>query len=228
MAEILIFSPHPDDAELAMGGTIAKLCSQGVEVALIDVTSGEPTPHGSEAIRARETAEANQALGNPIRENLGLPNRWLEHTIENRKLFAAAIRRHRPRLVFIPYHEDAHPDHLAVHQLGLRARFDAKLTRTDIPGEPHYPQRIVEFYCTHLMINPQPTFLVDITGHTEAKEAAIRAYQSQFYEGRPRPGEITEHVLTMNRYFGWRSGVGSAEPYYCPEPIALGGPDAIL
>ncbi|NQU75858.1 MAG: PIG-L family deacetylase, partial [Planctomycetes bacterium] len=195
MADVLVFSPHPDDAELGMGGTIAKLIAAGWTVAIVDVTTGEPTPHGSEPTRAAETAVANAALGGPVRENLRLPNRWLEATVENRKLLAGVIRRHRPKLLFAPHAQDAHPDHLALHELAMRARFDAKLTKCDIPGSPHYVRRIVHFFCSHLRAHVQPTFLVDITDSVQAKRDAMAAYQSQFYLNRDRPGEIPEMVM---------------------------------
>ena len=54
MASFLVIGPHPDDQELGMGGTIARLVSQGHRVHLIDMTNGEPTPHGS-----IETAQKN-------------------------------------------------------------------------------------------------------------------------------------------------------------------------
>jgi bacillithiol biosynthesis deacetylase BshB1 len=218
MAEVMIFSPHPDDAELGMGGTIARLIAQGVGVALVDVTSGEPTPYGDEATRA---AGANLALGSHQRENLGLPNRWLEETIENRKLLAAAIRRHRPRILFIPYALDAHPDHLALHVLATKSRFDAQLTHSDIPGEPHRVERIVHFYCTHLRLAIVPTFLVDISAHAQAKRKAIDAYQSQFYAHRPHPGELPDMVMQTCAYFGSRAGVRYAEPFHTDEPILV-------
>jgi bacillithiol biosynthesis deacetylase BshB1 len=221
MADVLIFSPHPDDAELGMGGTIAKLIAQGQKVAVIDVTSGEPTPYGDEATRAAETATANAALGSPARENLNLPNRWLEDTIANRKLLAAAIRRHRPRLLFIPYGLDEHPDHLALHTLATKSRFDAQLTRSDIPGEPHRVPRLVHFYCTHLRLAIVPSFVVDITAHAQAKRRAMEAFQSQFYAHRPRPGEVPEMVMEFCAYFGGRVGVRYAEPFHVDEPIAL-------
>jgi N-acetylglucosamine malate deacetylase 1 len=219
--EYLVVAPHPDDAELAMGGTIAKLIAAGKTVALVDVTDGEPTPFGSVETRAAETAKATAALGNPIRECLGLPNRWLEATLPNRKLLAAAIRRHRPDLLFIPYAQDAHPDHLAVYDLALRARFDAKLTKSDIPGEPHYVRRIVNFYCTHLRLNIQPTFLVDISAQAQAKRQAMAAYQSQFYVGREKPGEVPDMVMAWCAYFGGRVYAEYAEPFHADEPIAL-------
>ncbi len=221
MADFLIVSPHPDDAEMAMGGTVAKLCAAGESVCILDVTNGEPTPYGSEAIRAAETAAANAAIGSPVRENLGLTNRWVEVTIPNRKLLAGAIRRHRPKVMFIPHPLDAHPDHLAVHALALRARFDAKLTKCDIPGEPHHVLRIVHFFCTHLRSHIQPSFLVDISRHQGAKRSAMTAYQSQFYIERQVPGETPEMLMKVAAYFGSRVGVAYAEPFHVDELICV-------
>ena len=87
--DYLVIAPHPDDAELAMGGTILLLQAQGAAVGVLDLTDGEPTPHGTPEIRKRETAAATAILDIDWRENLDLPNRSLEATIENR---AKAVR----------------------------------------------------------------------------------------------------------------------------------------
>ena len=55
MASIVVVGPHPDDQELGMGGTIARLAKQGHTVHLIDMTNGEPTPFGTPEKRARGT-----------------------------------------------------------------------------------------------------------------------------------------------------------------------------
>src|SRR5262245_31222368 len=52
MANILVIGPHPDDQELGMGGTVARLAEQGHNVLLLDMTNGEPTPHGNPQTRA--------------------------------------------------------------------------------------------------------------------------------------------------------------------------------
>ena len=78
MLDILVIAPHPDDAELGMGGAILKFKKEGRRVGILDLTSGEPTPHGTPEIRKRETAAATAILGIDWRENLGLPNRSLE------------------------------------------------------------------------------------------------------------------------------------------------------
>jgi len=127
MAQILVVGPHPDDQELGMGGTIAKLVSQGHDVLLLDMTSGEPTPHGSPEVRAKESAAAAEILG-VKRTTINLPNRFVEHSIAARHAVAAVIREHQAEIVFAPYFEDAHPDHVATSRIVEDARFDAKIT----------------------------------------------------------------------------------------------------
>src|SRR5215213_3387186 len=105
MASILVFGPHPDDQELGMGGTIARLVAQGHRVHLVDMTNGEPTPHGSVETRAKESAAAAKILG-VERTLVGLKNREVVHTIEARHKVAAVIRAHRPDAIFIPYPVD--------------------------------------------------------------------------------------------------------------------------
>jgi N-acetylglucosamine malate deacetylase 1 len=45
--DYLVIAPHPDDAELGMAGAILKFKAEGRKVGVLDLTSGEPTPHGS-------------------------------------------------------------------------------------------------------------------------------------------------------------------------------------
>ncbi len=109
MLDILVIAPHPDDAELGCGGAILRWKAEGKRVGILDLTSGEPTPHGSLEIRASETAAATEILQLDSRENLGLPNRSLEHTLEARAKLAGVIREQRPRWLLAPYWVDAHP-----------------------------------------------------------------------------------------------------------------------
>ena len=128
MLDVLVVAPHPDDAELGMAGSILKLKQEGLRVGVLDLTSGEPTPHGSEEIRREETANATQLLQLDVRENLGLPNRSLKADLDSRYKLAGFIRRARPRWLFAPYWVDAHPDHVAAAELVEAARFWAKFT----------------------------------------------------------------------------------------------------
>ncbi|MEO1498136.1 MAG: bacillithiol biosynthesis deacetylase BshB1 [Planctomycetota bacterium] len=223
MLDALVIAPHPDDAELGAGGLILKLQLEGKRVGILDLTSGEPTPHGSPEIRAQETAAANAALGDPWRENLGLPNRSLEATLDNRAKLAGVIRQTRPQWLFAPYWEDAHPDHTAATKLVEDARFWAKLTKTDLPGEPHHPTRVFYYYCVHLKLAPQPAFVLDISDVWEQKLAAIRCYQSQFVTGRPaEPPTFVDRLRDEAAYWGKSIGTAYGEPIATREPLGLG------
>ncbi len=222
MLDILVIAPHPDDAELGMGGAILKFLSEGLRVGVLDLTNGEPTPHGSEKMRARETDNATKALNLPWRENLGLPNRSLEPTLEARGKLAEVFRREKPRWLFAPYWEDAHPDHLAATQLVEAARFWSKLSKSELAGEPHHPERIFNYYCVHLKMAPQPAFVLDISSFWNQKRQAIECYQSQFVQGREHlvPSFI-DSLRDEAAFWGRTIGTQYGEPFACREPLGL-------
>jgi N-acetylglucosamine malate deacetylase 1 len=191
-------------------------------VGVLDLTDGEPTPHGSLEIRARETDAATEILGLDWRGNLGLPNRCLEATLEARRELAVVIRRLRPRWLFAPHWIDAHPDHVAATSLIEAARFWAKLTKTDMPGDPHHPERIYHYYCVHLKTVPQPAFVLDISEYWECKQAAIACYHSQFIAGRPTDQPtVLDRLRDEAAFWGKSIGVRYGEPFACREPVGL-------
>lgn len=222
MLDILVVAPHPDDAELAMGGAILKFNAEGLSVGVLDLTSGEPTPLGSPQIRAAETAAATQILGLDWRENLGLPNRTLAATLDARAELAGVFRRVRPRVIFAPYWIDAHPDHLAAAELVEAARFWSKLSKTDLPHQPHYPQRILYYYSLHLRQVPQPAFVLDISDYWQQKRAAVECYRSQFVDNQPPEGpKLIDRLHHWAATWGWSIRTRYGEPFASREPIGL-------
>lgn len=222
MLDVLVVAAHPDDAELGMGGAILKFKSEGLRVGVLDLTSGEPTPHGSLEIRAQETAAATEILGLDWRDNLGLPNRSLEPTLAAREQLAVVFRQQRPRWIFAPYWIDAHPDHVAATQLVEAARFWAKLSNTDMAGKPFHPERIFNYYCVHLKLALQPAFVLDISFQWEKKAAAIASFQSQFVTGRPsNPPTFLDSLRDEAAYWGKTIGTKYGEPFTSREPLGL-------
>lgn len=221
--DILVVAPHPDDAELSVGGTIVRSRKEGKRVGVLELTTGEPTPRGSLETRARETDAATKALDLTWRENLGLPNRRLEATLDARRQLAEAFRLTRPRIILAPYWEDVHPDHVAASRLCDDARFWSKLSRSDMAGEPWWPPRIYYFWSIHLRIHPKPAFVFDISDVIDQKLAAISCYQSQFDTTR-KPGgppTVLNDVRDRNRYWGWSIGAEYAEPFGAREEIGV-------
>ncbi|MBI1336316.1 MAG: bacillithiol biosynthesis deacetylase BshB1 [Phycisphaera sp.] len=226
MANILVVGPHPDDQELGMGGTVIKLARQGHNILLLDMTNGEPTPHGSPELREKEWTKAAQILG-VRRRLLGLTNREVQHTLDARHAVAGVIREHQASIVFLPFPEDAHPDHRATTRIVEDARFDAKLTRINLPGEPIYPKWLIYYYCTHLRHVAAPSFCVDISAQMDDKERAILAYETQFVIP-DKNRRVVEWLRQMNGYMGSRIGTQYAEPFYLKEPMGLASLDSLV
>lgn len=223
---VLALGPHPDDVEIGMGGAVLVLRAAGHEVVVCDLTNGEPTPIGTPERRAREAAEAARLLG-VRRITLEMPNRYLADTVDNRNAVAEVIREVRPELLFVPYWEDAHPDHRAAAALCEAARFYAKLTRTSIPGEPFYPRRVIHFLCTHYNLHLKPSFILDISPHMDTKVRAITAYGSQFGPERGNE-EFFEDLRVWNRYYGALIRTAYGEPFVLREEVGLRGLDQFI
>jgi len=220
--DCLVIAPHPDDAEIGMGGAIALVRAEGRRVGIVDLTDGEPTPHGSRETRSRETEAASAAIGIDWRRCLGLPNRSLEHTLDARWALASVIRETRPCLLFAPYWEDAHPDHVAATQLTEAARFWAKLTKTDMPGEPHWTPRIFYYFSLHLRVVERPSFVLDVSDHMETKLRAVACYDSQFgHAAASAHPSVIDQLRSRGRYWGWAIGADYGEPFMSREAIGL-------
>jgi len=226
--DVLVVAPHPDDAEIGVGGTILRCRRDGLRVGVIDLTNGEPTPHGTPEIRATETRSATEILDLTFRENLGLPNRSLQNTLEARRELASLFRLTRPRIILAPYWDDVHPDHISASRLVDDARFWAKLTKTDMPGEPFWPPKIFYFWSIHLRIHPKPAFVFDISQAIEEKMAAVRCYESQFITGRTTefPSALDD-IRDRARYWGWTIGTSFAEPLASREEIGISSFNAL-
>ena len=220
--DILVIAPHPDDAEISVGGTLVACQRQGRRVGVLDLTSGEPTPYGSPEIRARETAAATRVLQLDWRHNLGLANRNLEHTLEARRKLATIFRLTRPRILLAPYWEDSHPDHVAATSLIEAARFWSKLSRSDMKGDPFHPPLIYYYFSIHLRVHPQPAFVFDISNSIDEKMASVRCYESQFVTGRSQefPSPLDD-IRDRARYWGWSISSKFGEPFASRESIRI-------
>lgn len=215
----MIMAPHPDDAELAIGGTIVSLTKNN-NIFLLDMTNGEPTPHGSIETRLNEAKKAANILNIKKRITLDLPNRYLQDTIEYRQAIAEKIREYKPEILLIPYKIDAHPDHIASHYLGLASRFYSKFTKSKMKGEPFYPSKLFFYFPSHMRINIHPTFIYPVTEKEfQKKRQAIRAYRSQFFYGKNK--QIPEFIDIIGKYWGKLISSDYGEPFYTPEVIGI-------
>jgi len=227
--DVLVVAPHPDDAELGMAGGILKLKASGQRVGVIDLTDGEPTPHGTVELRAQETSRATALLDVDWRGNLGLPNRSLEANLDTRRKLAEVFRRTKPRWLFAPYWIDAHPDHVAATELVEAARFWSKLTKSEMAGDPHHPARIFYYYSVHLKLAINPGFILDISRQWEKKREILACYESQFVTGRSQDGRsFLDQIEVAAQHWGQLIGCEYGEPFTSREPLGLNGFSELL
>jgi len=227
--DILVVAPHPDDAEISVGGTIATSIQQKLRVGVVELTSGEPTPHGSIETRRQETLKSTEILGLTWRSNLDLPNRSLQPTLEARRKLAEVFRTVRPQIILAPYWQDAHPDHVAASSLCDDARFWSKLSRSDMQGEPFWPPLLLNYFSIHLRIHPTPSIVMDISSQIETKLAAVRAFESQMITGRSQEfPTVIDDIRDRARYWGWSIDRAFGEPLINRESTGIASLTSIL
>lgn len=225
--DLLAFGPHPDDVELGMGGTLAKLAAAGRKTAIIDLTRGEMGSNGTPEARTAEGERAARILGCAWRRNLGLPDRGLDHRApEQLHAIVSVIRRLRPTAVAINWGEDRHPDHVAAHLLLKEALFTAGLRRYETDAQAFRPAKLLYYFIND---EREPSFLVDITPFHEKKLESLFAHRSQFEaqseEAVPtrlnRSVGLPYLVESRDRLFGARAGVQYAEGFLLPQPLLV-------
>ena len=220
MADVVCIGAHPDDVEIGMGASVAGMVRQGLSVAIVDLTNGEPTPHGSPELRAQESTAAAARLG-VERRTLGMSNRYLFDSVEARTELAEVLRELRPRVIFAPYPSDAHPDHIAASAIAVGARFYAKFTKTTMAGEPHYPTRLYHYVAVHLALHVKPSFIIAAEEQDlRAKFDALAEYRSQF-EANEKNLAVIPMMETRAKYWGGLVGAAAGEPFFSPEEIGI-------
>jgi len=148
-------------------------------------------------------------------------------TVENRALVASLIREVRPNILFGPYWEDVHPDHVQACALVEAARFYSKFVKSDLPHQPWYPKRHLHFFSTHRRVRFSPAFVCDISEHLETKMASITAYESQFVTHQGNQKRLDE-IRTDALYWGGQVGVAAAGPFACRESLKVSTSSALF
>ena len=224
--DVIAVGAHPDDVEIACGGTLAKLVLQGYRVGIIDLTDGEPTPHSpGPEVRLAEAEAAAAALGVQTRINLNLPNRRLFDTFEHRVALATQFRIWRPRIVigFGAKTPMASPDHFQAMQLTDAAIFYSRLTKWDeyFGGLPvHAVSRQLYFRLaveSDSLPNEAYHVTVDIAVTLEAKIASILCYQTQFADKPYMPERVRAAAIVS----GMAAGVSAGEVFIASRPFAI-------
>ncbi len=229
----LAFGAHPDDVAMSCGGTLSMLYRNGKPFGMVDFTRGEMGTRGNAAIRAAEAKEAARILGADVRVNLGIADSNIEMNRKNLLKVVEVMRKYQPEIVFAPYREERHPDHVHAHQLVSDAIFYSGLTKLKTGSLAAYRPKRAYYYMQHRTFIP--TMYVDISNDYDTKVAAINAHKSQFFNPSSKDPqtmlstpEFMEYLLGRMRYHGRMAGVRYAEPFWTPEPVTLTNFDSVV
>jgi len=228
--DVLIFGAHPDDAELSMGGTIAKLTSHGLKVGLIDLTKGELGTRGTAETRQKEAFRSAIALKISMRENLHIPDGEVTGSKENLIKIISKIRKNKPKIIFAPYMNDRHPDHVRTSELVKQAYFFSgvakmKTFEKEKLQATYRPKRIFYYMQTYTF---EPSFIVDISETFELKMKAVKAYATQFFDAKSKEPEtfistpeFIKFIESRAEFYGFKIGKKYGEPFFTEEDMEL-------
>ncbi|MES1242802.1 MAG: bacillithiol biosynthesis deacetylase BshB1 [Acidobacteriota bacterium] len=233
--DVLAIGSHPDDVELACGGTLALLARQGKKVGILHLTRGERGTRGTAEERRTEAENAAKALGAVALGFLDCGDGSLRAGEAEEDALIEKIREWRPELLLGPSPIDRHPDHARSHRLVQAASFYSGLrNRHPEAGEPHRPGAVFS-YMQHDSF--EPTFIVDVGAVWETKIEALRFYHSQLYQGggsgsgpatKVASREFWLAVEGRARHFGLMVNAELGEPFWSRIPLAVNDLTAIV
>lgn len=221
MTDILVFSPHPDDAEIHCGGTIALHARLGASVAVVDATRGEMSSRGTPEERDQEAKAAGGVLRLSARENLGLRDGHIKaDDLDARACVVDALRRHKPATVICLHGHARHPDHRALCELVTASIKAAALHKLKTPsGAPAHTGMKLWYAEAELRVSPD--FLVPLREDDwNAKMTAVRCYRSQLHQpgvsgpatGIAKP-DFLDWIDARGKAWGREAGAPYAEAF---------------
>lgn len=226
-AQVMVVTPHPDDAEYGVAGTVARWISDGKEVVYVVCTNGEKgtsdasmKPGKLVKIREKEQIAAARSLG--VREVifLGHPDQGLEDTPEFRKELVRLIRMYRPETVVTadPYRRYVwHRDHRITGQVTLDAVFPYArdhLSYPDLMKEGFHPHKVREIL---FWASEDVNYRSNITATFHLKLAALRCHKSQV--GHIPTQELEERLRQRHKTMAEGEDFHLAEAFHRVEIV---------
>ncbi|HNX30560.1 MAG TPA: bacillithiol biosynthesis deacetylase BshB1 [Holophaga sp.] len=225
--DLLVMGAHPDDAEVHVGGILAKAVKRGMKAAILDLTMGDLGTRGTPEIRRQEAAEAARILG-VDRIILDLPDARFGEGTRERDRIVDVLRNLRPSLVILPGPEDQHPDHRRAFRLGREAAYCAGIGKYPSGGERWRPEAVA--WAGGVNPATAPDLVVDVSEVWPVRMEAFDAFGSQFAHDPSQPATRIAHPSFRRgiegRAMHWGSLIQAeyAEGLWCEKPI----PPALL
>lgn len=217
---VLAVGCHPDDLEIACGGTLRKYSEEGAEVYMCHVANGnmghvEILPDELRKVRTREAEEAGRILGARKVFNLDVDdvtvNRFDNDVVD---AMADVVRRVRPDVIITHNETDYMQDHVETSRLVFNGSFVSSLTHKSVKYAA-YDQFVPIYYMDTLGgVNFIPTHYVDITGQIETKLEALGKHESQIKWMLEHDHiDFLDMIRTCSRFRGYQCGVRFAEGF---------------
>lgn len=209
--KVVVLAAHPDDADLAVGGTIAMLSELGTEVTVINFTTSEYTTEGVQNRRVA-AEKASQILGYRLL--------WIEDGRYNQ---VEEIAEYHVVSIVDKIIGELCPDVVITHWIGDSHTDHVRLARAVIASSRRWEASLYAFgpteHRTPCFTQFEPNVFVDITGYEERKLAAINAFN---YSGQGFRHLQLDMVRTTFTYNGGLIGRTSAEALLLVRQRGLG------
>jgi len=213
---ILAVSPHADDAEIAMGGTIAKYVSQNHNVTILTAVlpkenfAGKIDPFMSKN-RVLEQKKSAKILGAKVKV-LDLDPYDLSFNRKYIKIFEDQIKKYKPDIIFSCWEHDTHQDHKSV------ANIIYSVTRKNNISLYMYEAMLPGGLNTH-SFNPQ--LFVDISKFIKIKIKALNEYRSVFKYKKNSYSNYFKSIEGRAKFRGETIGVNYAEAFVVVKKIEI-------
>jgi N-acetylglucosamine malate deacetylase 1 len=192
----LAFSPHPDDVEFGMGGTLLALRDAGVDVHVIVVTDGAGLASASASERYAEQ-ELASGVGGYKSHYIGLQDGAVDVTSHNVEVFRDLVVGLSPTVVFAPFpfreatdFRSSHPDH---ENTGLLVR--EALLRARVPDSSGRYWRTDALYYYYLPSGVRPALAVDVSKVMEELPRLLQCFKSQ----TSRPKRSVDNLMAKRK-----------------------------
>ncbi len=199
-ARVLVLAAHPDDAEISVGGTIARLKHRNADVAVVHF-SMPPRPFADAERIRQSTVKAAAILGYRLIRLDEDEHARIENIPDHKlvSLIDTIVEVQRPDIILSPWIGDSHGDHV-------------KLARATVASSRRWKAQLYAYspadYRTLRFHEFQPNMFVEITPFVEKKKQAVRAYK---YDSQPNSVLDDENLERLWSYYGALSGFKYAE-----------------
>jgi LmbE family N-acetylglucosaminyl deacetylase len=217
---VLACCAHPDDAEILVGGTLAKYRKRGDEVFIAVTTNGEVGhPEWSKAEVAKIREEEARRAANLIGATLywmGFPDEFLYDREETRLAMINVIRKCRPDVILTHWPGDLYnPDHTVTGQMTNDVAIMTTVPNIVTEEPPCEKIPVVYFMDSLAGVGFIPEEYVDISDHLEDKQNMLAEHKSQIGDWLNDQYAISmPNLVTVNAsYRGIQAGVKYAEGF---------------